>query len=450
MSEDRKTSGMGDAVDFSVKKMIVFAIPLMLSGILQLTFNAADLVVVGRFAGSNALAAVGATTALITMIIQFFIGLSVGANVIAAQAYGAGDRKRLCRVTAGGVPLAIISGAILTIVFLIAARPALIWMGTPDEILDDAVLYMSIYSLCMPFHMLYNIVAAVLRGMRDSKRPVYCLTFGGALNVVLNLIFVIGFKMAIVGVGIATVASQVVSGILVTVILYRKYTEEEKPLVRPAYAADCIRDMLKLGIPAGLQNAFLCFANVVIQSSVNSFGVKAMAGFTAANSLNGFALLALIAISQTSLSFAGQATGARQWKEVDRVLVCCSAMSMFIGSVLGAVCFFFGDTLLRIYSSDPEVIALGMIKLRMISLPYGLCGLMEVLPNVTRGMGFAMLPTIMTTIGTCVYRIGWIYTIFQMHHSLEVLYLCLPTSWVVTCILQGAGFLWARKKKMDS
>lgn len=416
-------------------KVLAFSIPLILSGILQLLFNAADIVVVGRFAGSNALAAVGSTSALINLLVNLFIGLSVGANVLVARFYGAGQKKELSEMVHTAVATSLVSGVFLIFVGFFLAKPALQLMDTPEDCIEQAVLYMRIYFAGMPAMMAYNFGSAILRAVGDTKRPLYYLLFAGVINVVLNLIFVIIFSMDVAGVALATVISQVVSAGLVIRCLVRSDGDYKLDLRSMRIAKDKLIKMAQIGLPAGLQGALFSISNVLIQSSVNSFGSIAMAGNTAAGNIEGFIYTAMNALHQTAISFTGQNYGARKFKRIGKILLICQGIVIVIGLVMGNAAYLGSEYLLRLYSDDAEVIRYGVLRLSIICTTYCLCGMMDVMVGSLRGMGYSVMPMLVSLTGACLFRVVWIYTIFKSYHTLECLYWSYPISWALTFLV---------------
>ncbi|MBR1931255.1 MAG: MATE family efflux transporter [Lachnospiraceae bacterium] len=413
-------------------KILIFTFPVMLSGVLQLLFNAADIVVVGRFAGNNALAAVGSTSSLINLLVNLFIGLSVGTNVLVARFYGAGQKKELSGMVHTAILTSLISGCILVVIGIALARPILSLMGTPKEVLGQAVLYMAIYFAGMPAMMSYNFGSAILRAVGDTKRPLYFLSFSGVVNVLLNLVFVIAFHMGVAGVALATVISQVISAGLVLRCLMR--TEGDYKLVwkELRIEKDKLLKMMQIGLPAGLQGMLFSISNVLIQSSVNSFGSIAMGGNTAASNIEGFVYMAMNSLYQTAISFAGQNYGAHHYKRIVKILLICQGLVIAVGVLLGNTAYFFGNVLLKLYTTDAEVIAYGMGRLKIICTLYCLCGMMEVVVGVLRGMGYSVMPMLVSLSGACLFRIVWIYTIFRQYRTLSCLYWSYPISWALT------------------
>ncbi len=427
-------------------KLISFSLPLMLSGILQLMFNAVDIIVVGRFSGSSALAAVGSTTALINVFTNLFIGISLGANVLAARFYAAGREKEMSETVHTAITLALISGIVMAFVGLFFSRLALEWMDTPADVIDQSALYMKIYFIGMPFFMLYNYGAAILRAVGDTKRPLFFLMISGAINALLNLLLVIVFHLGVAGVAIATVISQMISCFLVLRCLCRSESsyrlQFSKLMIRGIY----FKQILQVGLPAGIQSTVINFSNVLLQSSVNSFGSIAMAGYTAANNIFGFLYVSVNSITQACMSFTSQNYGVGRHKRMDRVLLDCLILSVVVSGVLGGSAYLFGPQLLTIYTKDPQVIACGVEILLYTTVTYFLCGIMDLFPGALRGMGHSAVPMILSVIGTVGMRIFWIYLIFPAQRSLSVLFISYPASWIFTIIMQVICFFLVRKK----
>ncbi len=418
-------------------KILIFYVPLMLSGILQLMLNAADIVVVGRFAGNDALAAVGSTSSLTNLIVNLFIGLSVGANVLVARFYGAGQKGELKEMVQTAVATSVVCGTILVLVGFFVSRPALGWMGTPENVIGHSVLYMRIYFVGMPFMMAYNFGSAVLRAVGDTRRPLYYLLIAGVVNVVLNLIFVIVFSMGVAGVAIATVVSQAISAALVLRCLVCTDSVYRLELAGMRIAPDKLAKMFQIGMPAGLQGALFSISNVLIQSSVNSFGSTAMAGNTAAANLESFVYTGMNAFHQAAISFSGQNYGAQKFRRVGKVALICQVAVVVVGLAMGNVFYLLGGHLLKLYSTDPEVIRYGILRMLYICVPYFLCGMMV---GILRGMGYAIMPMLVSLTGACLLRVVWIYTVFQQYRSLECLYLSYPISWGLTFLVHLACF----------
>ena len=426
-------------------KLISFSIPLMLSGILQLMFNAVDIIVVGRFAGSESLAAVGSTTALINVFTNLFIGISLGSNVLAARYYAAGKEREMSETVHSSLTLALISGILMAFAGLFFSRTALEWMGTPDDVIDLAALYMKIYFIGMPFFMLYNYGAAILRAVGDTKRPLLFLVVSGLVNAGLNMILVICFHMAVEGVAIATVISQLLSCIMVLICLYRTQGCYQFRFSKLGLKGVYVRQIFQVGIPAGIQSTVINFSNVLLQSSVNSFGSVAMAGYTAANNIFGFLYTSVNSVTQACMSFTSQNYGAGKTKRMDRVLIDCLILSCAFSLTMGCCAWFFGPQLLLIYTESSAVISCGVEILSFTTVTYFLCGIMDLIPGALRGMGRSAVPMILSIIGTVGTRIVWIFWIFPYHRSLDILFLSYPVSWILTILMQVICFFIVRK-----
>lgn len=434
-------------------KVLAFSGPLILTGILQLLYNAADIVVVGRFAGPQALAAVGSTGALINLLVNVFMGLSVGASVVVARAYGAGDNASVSTGVHTAITVAGVAGVLVGVLGFVASHPLLKWMGSPDDVLDMATLYMKIFFVGMPANMLYNFGAAILRAVGDTRRPLYYLTVSGILNVLLNLVLVIVFHMGVAGVAIATVASQVMSMALVMICLIRSDGPIHLDLRKLRIHLSQLVEIVRVGLPAGLQGSLFSISNVLIQSSVNSFGSLVMAGNSAGSNLEGFVYTSMNAIHQADLTFASQNLGAGQFKRVRRVMWVCLGTVTAIGLGMGLVFLAFGNQLVSIYNSDPEVIHYGMTRLKIILPTYFLCGLMDVMVGQLRGVGYSILPMMISLTGACLLRVVWIYTFFAANPTLEVLYISYPVSWLITFATHFVCYMiWGRKrlKRMEA
>jgi len=428
------------------QKILLFSIPLMLSGILQLLFNAADMVVAGRFAGNEALGAVGATASLINLLINVFIGLSVGTNVLVAHYYGAGIHGELQETVHTSIKLSIISGFFLAIIGVVLANPLLVLMGTPEDILPHAVRYMQIYFIGVPGMLLYNFGSAILRAVGDTKRPLYYLLFAGVVNVILNLIFVIGFHMGVAGVALATILSQFISAGLVVWCLMTDEAAYKLDWSKLKLHRDKVIRIMKVGLPAGFQGAVFSISNVLIQSSVNSFGTDAVAGNTATSNLEGFIYNAMNSYHQTALSFTGQNMGANKKERVKKIMWICIACVTVTGAVMGIGGLFIGRQLLSIYSDDALVISYGLRRMNIIFSTYFLCGCMDVMVGSLRGMGYSIMPMIVSLLGACGLRVLWIFTVFAMNKTPETLYISYPITWTVTFVVHFICFCVAYKK----
>lgn len=413
-------------------KTLVFALPLMLSGILQLLFNAADMIVVGHANGPTALAAVGATSSLINLLINLFMGLSVGANVLVAHFFAAKQEKDCKETVHTAILVSIISGVFLAIVGIFLARPLLVLMGTPTDVLSKSVLYMRIYFLGMPVMLLYNFGSAILRAVGDTKRPLFYLSTAGVVNVILNLIFVLAFDMHVAGVALATVLSQALSAFLIVRCLVKTDGFCKLNMKALSIQKEKLLKMVKIGLPAGLQGSLFSISNVLIQSSINSFGSVAMAGNTACSNLEGFVYNAMNAIHQTALTFSSQNYGGKQYKRIKKVIVLNISLVTLVGLVMGFLAILFGKPLLGLYTSTPKAIEYGLVRMEVIFSTYFLCGIMDVLVGCLRGLGRSILPMIVSLLGACGFRILWIFTVFKEHRSLETVYISYPISWTLT------------------
>ena len=427
-------------------KMISFALPLMLSGILQLLFNAVDIIVVGRFSGSQSLAAVGSTSSLINMLTNLFIGISLGANVLAARFYAAGKHKEMSETVHTAIATAFVSGVIMIFVGILLSRPALELMDTPSDVIELSTLYIRIYFLGMPFFMLYNYGAAILRAVGDTKRPLIFLVISGVVNACLNMLLVIVFHLDVAGVAIATVISQVISCVLVIGCLYKTDAVYRLRFKKLRINREYLVQIFRIGIPAGLQSTLISFSNVLLQSSVNSFGSIAMAGYTAANNILSFLYMAANAVTQACMSFTSQNFGARKPKRMDRVIVDGMILQFVICLILGTLAYVFGSQISSIYTDNSDVIKCSVEILALTTIPYFLCGIMDAWPGIIRGMGRSTVPMILCIIGTVGVRILWIFFFFPHHRTLRYLFISYPVSWIATIIMQLAYFFIIRKE----
>lgn len=427
-------------------KLVSFSIPLMLSGILQLLFNAVDIIVVGQFTGNEALAAVGSTTALINVFVNLFIGISLGASVLAARFYATGQEKEMSETVHTSITLALISGIAMGIIGVIAAKGALELMDTPDNVLNLSTLYMRIYFMGMPFFMLYNYGAAILRAIGDTKRPLIFLIISGIANAALNMTLVILFHMGVAGVAIGTIISQLISCVLVLTCLYRSEGSYQLRFSKLKINGAYMEQIFQVGVPAGIQSTVINLSNALLQSSVNSFGSIAMAGYTAANNILGFLYMSVNSITQACMSFTSQNYGVGKLKRMDKVLRDCAILSISIAAVLGGLAYSFGPQILTVYTSDPKVISCGMEILAYTSITYFLCGIMDLFPGALRGMGYSAVPMVLSVIGTVGTRIVWVFGIFPNHRSLSVLFVSYPVSWIITIVLQVMCFYFVRKR----
>lgn len=435
-----------------LKKMLLFTLPLMCSSILQLLFNAADIVVVGRFAGDNSLAAVGSNAALINLMTNVFLGLSVGGNVLAARDYGSGNDEELSKTLHTAMLLGIVSGLVLTVAGVIFAPQLLKLMQTPENILPLASLYLRIYFLGMTAMMVYNFGSALLRSVGDTKRPLYYLVTAGVINVILNLVFVIVLNMDVAGVALATVISQCISASLVVRCMMREQGGIRLIPKKLRIHKDKLIRIVRVGLPAGFQGAVFSLSNVVIQSSVNIFGEIVVAGNSAAMNLEGFVYVAMNAFHQAAISFTSQNMGAGKKDRVGKILLVAEGCVIVTGVVFGWLMYGFGRPLLHIYSNSNEVIEAGMVRMAIILLPYALCGMMDVVVGVLRGIGYSVGPMIISLLGACGLRLVWIATIFQIprFHNISTVYLSYPITWTITLLAQLLLYAHAQKKLKET
>ena len=415
-----------------LKKVWIFSIPLMLSGVLQLLFNMVDMVVVGRFVSSDALAAVGSTGSMVNLIVNLFMGLSVGAGVVVAQRFGASDTSGVSDTVHTSMLFSVIGGTVVGIIGLLVSRSLLVLMNTPDEVLDMAHLYVFIYFCGLPAIGVYNFGASILRAVGDTRRPMLFLVLSGLLNLVANLIFVCAFHWGVAGVAIATVLSQCLAAFLTVRCLmhtdgcFRLYLHELR--LNPKV----LKTITRIGMPAGIQGALFSVSNMLIQSSINFFGPVWMAGNTAASNIDGFAYVALNAFSQAAITFTGQNVGAKKLERVPRVVLSCTGSVTVLGLVLSAVIFLLRYPLLSLYDTNAEVISAGVVRLTWVLIPYFLCGLMETVVGVLRGLGRSIMPMIVSLLGSCVFRVIWIYTVFEACKEFWVIFVSYPISWAIT------------------
>ncbi len=429
-------------------KMLRFALPLMLASLLQLLFNAADIIVVGKFCGDDSMAAVGSNGALVSLLTNFFIGLSVGVNVLAARYFGAKSNDELKNTVHTSMLLSVIGGVALTVIGLVFAPTLLVAMSTPEEILELATVYLRIYFLGMTATTVYNFGSALLRAIGDTKRPLYYLLLAGVVNIVLNVIFVAVFKMDVAGVAAATVISQVLSAYLTVRCLMRE--EGAIRLIPRELRLDRrkLTQIVRNGLPAGLQSTLFSLSNVVIQSSVNSFGDIVVAGNSAASNLEDFVIIAMNAFYQATISFTGQSLGVRDYKRIIRVLLVAEACAIVTGFALGGLLIAFGAPLLGIYSETAEVIAAGLVRVRCVAPLVFTCGFMNCLTGVLRGLGRSVLPMIVSLLGACGLRILTIATVFQIpeFHTIETIYASYPLSWTLTGLAHLVCFIVIMRK----
>lgn len=431
-----------------LKKMLLFAVPLMLSSILQLLFNAADIVVVGRFAGDDSLAAVGSTSSLINLLTNLFIGLSVGANVLVARYFGAKKEDELKETVHTAMTLSLIGGVVLTVIGVVGAPIILGWMQTPPEVLSLAVIYLRVYFAGITATMIYNFGSSILRAIGDTKRPLYFLSIAGVVNVVLNLIFVIVFHWGVFGVGLATVISQVISAGLVLRCLLREQGGIRLDLKCLGVNKGKLLQIMQIGLPAGFQGMLFSLSNVVIQSSVNSFGATVVAGNSAASNIEGFVYVGMNAFYQAAISFMGQNVGAGKYHRVNKILFAAEICVIVIGFGLSMIVRFFAEPLLSLYTDSPAVVEAGTVRLGIICATYFLCGMMDVMVGALRGLGYSIAPMIVSLLGACAFRLLWIGTIFQIEqfHTIETVYTSYPISWILTFLAHVITYVIVRHR----
>ena len=429
-------------------KLLQFTVPLMCSSVLQLLFNAADIIVVGRFAGDNSLAAVGSNSSIIALLTNLFIGLSVGANILAARFFGANDRESLSQTVHTSMLISLLSGIFLAIAGACGARTILVWMQTPSNVLDLATLYLRIYFLGMPAIMLYNFGAALLRAVGDTRRPLYFLLTAGIVNVILNLFFVIVCSLDVAGVALATVISQCISAFLVVLCMIRETGAVHLDLRKLHIWPVRLKQILQTGLPAGFQGILFALSNVVIQSSINSFGETIMAGNAAAANLENFIYVSLNAFYQGNISFTSQNLGAGKLDRIPKILHCAQLCVLVLGTFLGVLAALFGPQLLGIYSQSPDVISAGMDRLLIVGITYAICGLMDTTVGSLRGIGYSVLPMLVTLIGACGLRILIVATLFQVpgFHTVQTVYWSYPISWTLTFLAHICCYCWAFRR----
>lgn len=432
-------------------KMLRFSLPIMASGVLQLLFNAADIIVLGRFAGDDSMGAVGCTSALINLFTNLFIGLSVGVNVIAARSHGANSKDDMQDIVHTSILLSMICGVVLAAVGAVFAPEMLKLMDTTDEQLPLAVTYLRIYFIGMPAVMVYNFGAAILRAVGDTKRPLYFLITAGVINVLMNLLYVIVFRMDVAGVALATVMSECVSAILIVICLVKETGSIHLDFKKLKLHGLVMKAVARVGLPAGFQGMIFSLSNVVIQSSVNPFGKTVVSGNSAAMSIEGFIYMAMNTFYQAAISFTGQNIGAKKYRRIPRILLCSQCCVIVTGLILGWAAYLLGNPLLSIYSGSADVIKAGMARLAIISTTYALCGCMDVMVGMMRGIGCSIMPMIVSLIGACGLRILWIATIFRIpeYHKITTVYLSYPATWTATLIAHIIcwSIVWGKLKR---
>ena len=417
-------------------KILIFALPLMASSLLQLLFNAADVVVVGRFAGKEALAAVGSNTSLINLMINLFVGLSVGTNVVVARDLGAGRHDNVSRSVHTAITLALASGVAMMIFGVVMVRQLLEWMSSPSDVIDLATIYLRIYFFGMPANLTYNFGAAILRAQGDTQRPLYYLTAAGVVNVILNLILVIALRMDVAGVALATIIAQYISAALVVRCLMSEQGPLHLDLRRLGLDKKVVIQILRVGLPAGFQGVVFSLSNVVIQSSLNSFNDPVLvAGSAAGSNIEGFVYVTMNAFHQAAISFVGQNYGAGKCDRVDKVARLCVLFAVLFGLVLGNLVYLFGGPLASVYApGEPDVVQQALVRMRYISCPYFICGIMEVFVGVLRGLGSSVIPMFTSIMGACVLRLVWVATVFPVYRTPACLYISYPVTWTITAL----------------
>ena len=418
-------------------KLLVFSVPLILSSLLQLLFNAADVIVVGRYVGSNALAAVGSTAPLINLLVNLFIGLTVGANVVAAGFFGAGDNSGVERTVQTSYCLSAIGGIILTFAGVIFSPQILILMGSPEDVLPLSVLYLRIYFGGITPTVIYNFGASLLRAKGDTRRPLYILFAAGIINVILNLVFVIFFDFGVAGVSLATVVSQTFSAVCVTFLLMRENDCFRLEFRKLRIYKDILFKILKIGVPAGVQGMIFSFSNVIIQSSANAYGAVVVAGNSASQSVEGFIYTSMNGFAQGVLTFVSQNRGAKKFDRIGKVYLRSLACVIVIGGVLGSLVILFGQQVFSIFSKNQEVIAAARSRMFMIAATYYLCGMMDCTANTLRGLGYSMTPMLITLVGACGLRILYLAFFYQIprFHFYQSIFVSYPLSWGVTFVV---------------
>lgn len=427
--------------------IVRYTVPIILTSILQLLFNAADLVIVGQFCGSISVGAVGATGAVTNLLLNFFIGLSVGASVSVAYGMGRGSDEDVHNTIHTAIPTAIAGGAILAVLGFFLSEPLLRLMDTPENVLRLSAVYMKIYFGGVVFVLIYNYCAAILRAVGDTKSPLIYLTIAGIVNVGLNIVFVTVFQMNVAGVALATVSSQALSSFLVIRALMRRTDAAKLYLKKLRFHAPQLKEMVRIGLPAGVQGSLFSISNITIQSSVNSFGDVFMSGNAAAGNIEGFVYVAINAFSQTAVNFIGQNAGAGQYERIGKITKICFASVVVVGLVLGGGVCLLAEPLLSIYITDSqEAIGYGVTRLLYVCLPYFICGLMDCSTGALRGLGKSFVPMIISVVGVCGLRVGWVFTVFKSFHTPEILFISYPVTWIVTFLAQLAAFIIVYKK----
>ncbi len=429
-------------------KILLFSLPLIAQSWLQVLFNAADVIVVGRFVGPTALAAVGCTASLVNLILNVFMGLSVGANVVVARYLGAKNDVAIEQSVHTTIGLSVLSGIILTVIGFFGSPVFLIWMSTPAEVLPQATLYLRVYFLGIISSMLYNFGAAILRAIGDTQRPLIFLLISGVLNVILNVIFVTVIRLDVAGVALATIISQTLAAYLVLRCLTREKSSIRLNFKKIQINVERTKEIVKIGMPAGVQGMLFSFSNTVIQSSINGFGAVVVAGNSAASNVEGFVWNAMNAFHQASTSFTSQNYGAGEMKRINIIAVQCQLCAIVISLISSMAFLWGGPFIMSLYSPEADVIAAGMVRLKIIMSTYYLCGMMDVMVGSLRGIGYSIIPMIMSLLGACGLRLLFIFTLFRLpyFHTTDWLYYMYPISWAVTFVAQFVTFLICKRK----
>lgn len=435
-----------------LRKIILFAFPLLCTFLLQFFFTAIDIIVVGRFAGSNSLAAVGSNSSLINLMINLLVGLSIGANIITSKYYGAGQKEELSKAIHTSMAMSLWGGLILTVLGTMLAGTFLRWMQTPEEVLGLATLYLRIYFLGIIPTIVYNFGSAVMRAVGDTRRPLIFLIIAGIIKILFNLLFVIKFKWDVAGVATATIISQSIASAMIIFCMKRDRGSLKLDIRQIRLHKEQMLLIMKNGIPAGIQGMVFSLANVVILSSINLFGATVMAGNAASMNMEYLVYFSMHAFYLATISFTGQNMGAGNYRRIIKVQHTAMGCIVVAGIVSGGLLYLFGRQAAGLYSTDPAVIDAAMLRLKFICLPYFICGIMEVLVGSLRGMGYSMMPTVVSIIGACIFRIVWVNTIFTIpeFHTREVIYAVFPISWIITSAAHYICFIFAMKKLVYS
>ncbi len=435
MDLDRKSMDMANGP--LLKNILIFSIPLIFSNILQMFFNSADTIIVGKFAGDKALAAVGSTGSIVFLITSLFNGLATGTNVVVARYIGTGNKDKIKDSVHTSIALATAGGIVLTFIGLFFSKVFLRMMSTPEDFIDLSATYMRIYFMGVIFLLLYNFGSAILRSKGDTQRPLYFLLISGVLNIVLNFITVYFFHLSVIGAASATVASEALSAFLVLNVLFHEEDATRLDMKHLYFDKESILDIMRIGIPAGLSGAVFALSNVVIQSSINSFNsTDVVAGNAAGNNVENYVYIGYMAFTQATITFTSQCMGAGRFDRIKQIMVTTMAMVVVGAIIMGTAVYLAGPFVLRFYTDKPEVVAVGMVRIRLVASLLVLNGILDVFVNSLRGMGVSTLPTVLMVVGICGVRLLWIYTMFPIHHTLESIYLCFPISWAVTSIVE--------------